>query len=274
MPKHEGDPSYKKNGHSDAVFSWRPAKSILTAHSNKTVKGEELGYVTAIGYLAPHTQAHPKTVCPFSTPACREGCLSGSGTGGLPKQMNARAFRTRLWREDPDQFLAKVAMEIFDLDRLATEAGYTMAVRLNGTSDIFFEQYRTPNGQTLMELFPSVRFYDYTKAPISVRGPIPENYHLTYSMAEHNAGEAAAYLMAGQSVAVVVPDDSHKIGWFLLGDREINVVDGDEHDLRFLDPAGSLVMLSPKGKAVLTTDLIRPSAVKELIAAYSERAAA
>lgn len=262
------------NMESDIAAAWRPAGAILTAHSPKTAKGEKLGFLSAIAYLAPHTIATPKSVCPFSTPACRDACLNSAGTGHLPRQVNARAVRTRLWREDPGRFLGKAAMEILDLSMIAADAGVSLAVRLNGTSDIFFEQYRTPNGKTLMETFPSVQFYDYTKAPIEKRGPIPPNYHLTYSMAEHNAVEAAAYLRAGQSVAVVVPDDSHKIGWFMLGDVEVNVVDGDEHDLRFLDPPGSLVMLSPKGKAVLTTDLIRPAAVKELIGADRERAAA
>lgn len=273
MPRHEGDPSYKRNAHSDAAFSWRPSGAILTAHSSKTVKGEALGYVSAIAYLAPHTLATTKTVCPFSTPACRAGCLVGAGMGALPKQMNARENRTRLWRSDPAGFLAKVAMEIFDLQSLAAQHGMALAVRLNGTSDIFFEQQIAPNGKTLMETFPSVQFYDYTKAPIEKRGPIPDNYHLTYSMAEHNAAEAAAYLLAGQSVAVVVPDDGHKVGWFMLGDQEINVEDGDAHDLRFLDPPGSLVMLSPKGRSVLDTDLIRPDAIKELRAAVARVAA-
>lgn len=273
MPRNPGDPDYKRKSHSDAVFSWRPTGAILTAHSPKSVKGETLGYVTAIAYLAPHTQAHPKTVCPFSTPACRAGCLSGAGMGALPKQMNARANRTIMWRENQQGFLAKVAMEIFDLQSLAAQAGMALAVRLNGTSDIFFEQYAAPNGLTLMETFPSVTFYDYTKAPLSARGPIPDNYHLTYSMAEHDAPAAAAYLAAGQSVAVVVPDDSHKIGWFLMGEHMVEVIDGDEHDLRFLDKPGSLVMLSPKGKAVLETDLIRPNAVKELVASHGALAA-
>lgn len=274
MARREGDPSYKRNNHSDAAFSWRPAGAILTAHSAKGVKGEELGFVTAIAYLAPHTTATAKTVCPFSTEACRAGCLAGAGMGALPKQMNARANRTIMWREEPDRFLAKLAMEILDLSSIAADAGMALAVRINGTSDIFFEQHKAPNGLTLMETFPNIQFYDYTKAPIHKRGPIPENYHLTYSMAEHNAADAAAYLLAGQSVAVVVPDESHKIGWFELDGREINVVDGDEHDLRFLDPPGSLVMLRPKGKDVLQTALIRPNAVKELRAAVGGRAAA
>lgn len=259
---------------SDVAKLWRPSGAILTAHSPKTAKGEKLGWLSAIAYLAPHTMATAKTVCPFSTPACRAACLYSSGTGDLPRQANARANRTRLWRDDAPAFLAKVAMEILDLQMLAADAGVALAVRLNGTSDIFFEQHLAPNGATLMETFSTVQFYDYTKAPLARRGPIPPNYHLTYSMAEHNAAEAAAYLMAGQSVAVVVPDDTHKIGWFLLGDREINVVDGDEHDLRFMDPPGSLVMLRPKGKAVLDTELIRPDAIKELRAAWNARAAA
>lgn len=273
MTRRPEDPSYKRKSHSDAAFSWRPAGAILTAHSPKSVKGESYGYVTGIAYLSPHTQAHPKTVCPFSTPACREGCLAGSGMGSLPKQMNARTNRTLLWRDNPQAFLGKIAMEIFDLQMLAAQAGMALAIRINGTSDVDWENQLAPNGMTLMETFPGVQFFDYTKWPLHKRGPIPENYHLTYSMAEHNAEEAAAYLRAGQSVAVVVPDDSHKIGWFMLGDVEVNVVDGDEHDLRFLDPPGSLVMLSPKGKAVLATDLIRPDAVKELRATIRQVAA-
>jgi hypothetical protein len=34
----------------------------------------------------------------------------------------------------------------------------------------------------------------------------------------------------------------------MMGDTEVKVVDGEEHDLRFLDPRPALVLLKPKGR--------------------------
>lgn len=270
MPRHQDDPSYKRQAHSDAVFSWRPTGAVLTAHSSKTVKGEALGYVSAIAYLAPHTTSTRKTVCPYSTPACRAGCLAGAGMGALPKQANARHNRTRLWREDPAGFLAKIAMEIFDLQMLAAQADMALAVRVNGTSDLDIEHIKAPNGKTLMETFPGVTFYDYTRWPLHKRSP-SDSYHLTYSLADDRLENAIAYLKGGQSVTVVV-EEEYKMedgGWFLLGDHQVNVVDGDLHDLRFLDPPGSLVMLKPKGREIYNVPaMIRNGIVKDLMAAH------
>ena len=264
-------PGYKSS--TSGAVNWRPANSLLTANTAKTVKGESMGWVTGILYLQPHTMAGRKTVCPFSTAACRGACLYHAGMGDLARQRHARLNRTDAYWDDNGLFVDNLAREILDLRSHAVRAGMALAVRLNGTSDIDWEAEETSQGASLMELFPNLRFYDYTKWPIEKRmkptdgGAVwPANYHLTYSMAEHNARECAAYLRAGQGVAVVVPEDrkpEHE-SWFMMGDRQVTVIDGDLHDLRFLDPPGSLVVLKPKGKLATGSELVRADPIREL----------
>jgi hypothetical protein len=41
-----------------------------------------------------------------------------------------------------------------------------------------------------------------------------------------------------------------KMGKIVYNNREVNVIDGDETDLRFLDMPNSIVALKAKGKAI------------------------
>jgi hypothetical protein len=134
--------------------------------------------------------------------------------------------------------------------RKAEREDMTPCIRLNGTSDLPWEkfkcvrdgiEYRNP-----MEAFPDVQFYDYTKIPARalkwVRGDMPANYHVTFSASESNDDASRMVAMAGGNVAVVfdqIPADYYGR----------NVVDGDDSDLRFLDPVGVIVGLKAKGEA-------------------------
>jgi hypothetical protein len=95
----------------------------------------------------------------------------------------------------------------------------------------------------LMEHFPNVQFYDYTKWPSHLRQDLPANYHLTFSRSELTTSEdIKREIDAGRNVAVVfdaVPDT-----W-----EGLPVIDGDANDLRFLDPTGVIVGLKAKGAA-------------------------
>ncbi|AKU43484.1 hypothetical protein CPT_Sansa80 [Caulobacter phage Sansa] len=257
-----------KEGRSTVLDQYRPAHALLTVQTAKTVKGEDLGYASAIMYLQPHTLVSEKSLCPHSSPACRAACLAGAGMNDLPRQVNARTERTRLFVEDRDAFMGKLTTQILDLMAVSTQAGKSLAVRLNGTSDILWERIQTPMGLNIFDLFGNVRFYDYTKIPIHKRD-VPANVHLTFSLDEENFDQAVAYLRAGQSVAAVVPAEEklEDGAWFALGDQQVNVVDGDLHDLRFLDPPGSLVMLKPKGNHIAGTELIQRGLVRRLIMA-------
>jgi hypothetical protein len=98
---------------------------------------------------------------------------------------------------------------------------------------------------TIFEAFPSLKFYDYTK--ISNRRNIPANYDLTYSysgVAGYQKYVQIA-LSAGMRIAAVFRNRAEIPSSFM----GLDVVDGDDSDLRHLDPLGVIVALYAKGKA-------------------------
>lgn len=261
----------------DVHARYRSALKLMTVLACKGRKGEDQGYLTATLYLMPHDSGGGANLCTYSTPACREMCLSGAGLSGLPRQLAAKQRRTDLLHADRQRFAVQLLRDITKLEKIAKAEGLKPAVRLNGTSDVLWERV----APALFDFHPDVQFYDYTKIPLRHREPRAPNYHLTYSMGEtpESWRLAVEYLRAGHSVAVVVPEavlkremawnDDGVIWAFLTGGSSedpplnINLIDGDEHDLRFLDPPTSLVMLKPKGR--VATALIRPEPQLDLV---------
>jgi hypothetical protein len=211
----------------------------------KTVKGEKQGYLTGILYLAPAQEASPKTLCPFSTAGCRAVCLYAAGRGAMKSVRDARVRKTKEFLADPKKFVGLIIEDIELLIAQAEKKGMIPAVRLNGTTDIEWEKYG------IMEKFPNLQFYDYTKWPAGRRMSIPKNYHLTYSFSEkpNAALQSVGWKMRGFNTAVVFAGRLPS-SW-RVGDEtyERPVIDGDLSDLRFLDPKGVIVGLKTKGKA-------------------------
>ena len=106
---------------------------------------------------------------------------------------------------------------------------------------ISFEKYEVANGKNIFQMFPTVQFYDYTKVNNRKVAHIP-NYHLTFSKADGNDMDVRIALSNGMNVAAVF----RELPETYLGRPVIN---GDETDLRFLDPQGVIVGLKAKGKA-------------------------
>lgn len=246
----------------------RPPKfDLLTAPGGnpKTAKGEAYGWATAVLHLAPASLSGAN-VCRYATPACTAGCLNGAGRGGVGGPDNpiqrARIRRTRELRRDPKAFLARLAKDIARHEHWCRTNGFFPAVRLNGTSDLPWENLRDVDGLTLFERFPGVRFYDYTKAPIASRPRVRAipNYSLTFSLAETRESEehARQALSLGYNVAVVFDArpgknrpgfDAEPLPETFWGRP---VVDGDAHDLRFLDgdaPDGGGLVIGLRAKA-------------------------
>ncbi len=121
-----------------------------------------------------------------------------------------------------------------------------LCVRLNGSSDIAWEGIACiRNGKryrNLMQAFPKIQFVDYTKISARLERNLPANYNLTLSRTEKNDSDVVRIVSSGHGNAAVVfqtlPDT-------FLG---IPVINGDEHDLRHLDPKGVIVGLLPKGR--------------------------
>lgn len=239
-------------------------KLLTIAGNPKTDKGEKLGYWTAVLHLAP-ARLSGHEVCPGATAGCRAACLNTAGRGGLIAgqskltyadvlggQVNAvqaaRIARTQYLFADRAAFLAQLIKEIAAFVRKAEKAGYVPAIRLNATSDIRWEAGAFHvDGKSIMDHFPTVQFYDYTK--LANRRNLPANYHLTFSLADGNADKAREALANGLNVAAVFRSAAVRAEYMATGFMGAAVIDGDETDLRFLDPKGSIVGLYAKGDA-------------------------
>jgi len=219
---------------------------LLNVNQNsKTTKGAAYGHLTGVQYFAPAGESGCQ-VCPFRSPACEAGCLKTTGRMPMQSVRRAQIARTRAFFYHREQWTAQLTFEIDRLVRKATKLGKVPSVRLNGMSDLPFERIPlTIRGQrfaNIMSAYPAVQFYDYTKIP--GRRDLPTNYHLTFSLSETNSADAQREASQGRSVAVVfsTPDFPQTY----LGRPVIN---GDAHDIRYLDAPGSIVGLKAKGDA-------------------------
>lgn len=224
---------------------------LLTVGNPKTLKGETQGYLTFILHLAPAKLSGYQT-CPKATEGCRKACLNKSGRGGMFRKgedtnviQQARIRKTKLFFEDRDTFMDQLVSDINKAITYATKRGLIPVFRLNGTSDIAWEKIRVAGARNIFDLFPTVTFYDYTKVIGRNVADIP-NYSLTFSAADGNDADVSKAVAMGMNVAVVF---GVKQG--LMPDQYMGrpVFNGDDSDLRFLDPMGVVVGLYAKGPA-------------------------
>jgi len=217
-------------------FSAKP-KQLLGVDSNaKTVKGQAMGFFTAILYLSP-ADISGVNLCPLAKLAgCEQACLASAGRGAFRSVFMARLRKTLFFLQYQSEFLALLRKEIA---KLSAKYGSQLLVRLNGTSDIRWELFGIP------QAFADVQFYDYTKIPN--RKGIPANYDLTFSgsgVAEYQPIMFKAKSQ-GMRIAMVFRSRDAIPSTF----DGMTVVDGDNSDIRHLDPQGVIVGLYAKGKA-------------------------
>jgi len=227
-------------------------KLVLSINAdNKTYKGVKLGYLTGILYLAP-SNISGYQICPLAKKAgCEKACLYSAGRGAFNSTQKARINKTKRLFEDRIEFLNDLVYSIKTVIRKAEKKGLTPLIRLNGTSDLLWEKIPvTLNGieyANVMEAFPNVQFYDYTKIPN--RKNIPSNYDLTFSYSGVKGFEKY------NKIASVNPNLSRIAVVFLKADNipstflNREVINGDNSDVRHIDPKNSVIGLYAKGKA-------------------------
>ena len=216
-------------------------RPVLQTDNAKTSKGTKYGYLTGIMYLAPANESGRINLCPMATDGCKAGCLFTAGLASVHASINrARLAKTHFMLDNPEAFIASLRYDIAALARKADKLGLKPAVRINGTSDV------PKIAMQLASEFPNVQFYDYTKLPKAWMRTAA-NYHLTFSHSENNEAECISALQHGVNVAVVF--DTRKGQTLPESWNGYSVIDGDQSDLRFLDPAGVIVGLRAKGKA-------------------------
>lgn len=219
-------------------------QKLLTINNTKTVKGRAMGYETAILHLLP-SDLSGHNVCPKASEACRLECINYTGLAKFKNVQAARKQKTLLYFNDRERFEDQLKKEIDSFIKKCEKEGLIPTVRLNGTSDLPLLALK------FAKLYPAVTFYDYTKVlPTLKRSDLPSNYDLTFSRSESNQAEWKEALRLGFRVAVVTSiEDEEVLREVLTIDSPVPVVDGDETDLRFLDPSPSIVRLRPKGAA-------------------------
>lgn len=229
---------------------------LLSVGNPKTLKGMAQGFNTYILHLAPASLSG-HNVCAKATPGCIASCLNTAGRGGMFKKgeqsnmiQEARIRKTKLFFDNREQFMEMLVKDINLGILQSIKKGLTPVIRLNGTSDLAWEKYSVIYKgvvyRNIFAVFPGVQFYDYT-AILGRKVQDVSNYRLTFSKKESNDMDVRLALSNGMNVAVVFSTKKGKA----LPDKYLGrpVYNGDESDLRFLDPLNHVVGLYAKGRA-------------------------
>ena len=187
-------------------------------------------------YLA-SSDASGINVCPNSD-MCREACLVGSGyakidgLAGHNRVTKSRITKTRLFFANRPLFMRLMLIEINRGINEAIRKNYQFSIRLNCTSDISPVAFAL-NGKNILEMYPNVQFYDYTKNKNrwKLLSKYP-NYYVTFSRdgSVENEKECLEYLKMGGTVAVVfgvLKKDQLPKMW-----KGYEVLCGDDYDYR------------------------------------------
>jgi hypothetical protein len=215
-----------------------------TAKHVKAYKFNELTYGL---YLAP-AKLSGFEVCPMRTAECTALCLNESGMNRMNMKddmiTKGRIKKTKLFFEDRQFFMEWMIHEISLTKEKARKNDYHFSVRLNNTSDISPEMFWLEiegKKKNILEIFPDVQFYDYTKVPkrFELTKKYP-NYDLTFSYSGENEKECKTLLTKGGKVAVVFKNNLPETFW------NKKVVNGDEYDMRYRDESNVIVGLKFK----------------------------
>lgn len=228
---------------------------LLSTGNPKVLKGIKQGYNTYILHLAPFKLSGFNT-CPKATEGCIFACLNTAGRGGMFKTgentnviQKARIRKTIMLFNEREQFLILLVEDIELAIKQSLRLNLIPVIRLNGTSDISFEKYSViRNGikyKNIFAAFSELTFYDYTKV-LNRKVDDIANYSLTFSAADGNDADVNLAIKQGYNIAVVFGIKKTVAMPVEYNNRP--VFNGDDNDLRFLDPKGVIVGLYLKGK--------------------------
>lgn len=242
--------------------------SDATVNPKVAKNAEVVDVFTTPLHLAPANSSGVRNTC-VRAGVCKALCLHKSGNPGyLDAKEKARIARTKFFHFERAAFMNLLVLDVASHRARAQRKGMVAAVRPNGTSDELWERFAVTvtaemarhikrhyklaiapgTYRNLMEAFPDVQFYDYTKhRPRDRDGRLPANYSLTYSYDPANdPADLEAALDLGWNVAVPyqvrrgkpLPTQERR----LAGGRALRVIDGDLHDFRPADALKSGVV--------------------------------
>lgn len=239
------------------LFTRQDSSAKLSHNADITDQYEQI-----VCYMLPHTSARRywleivgspapwkwRNICPHSTPGCRACCLVDSGRLGLAPAKRAMLARTALYNKSPEVFWQLVDIEIARNKKRVQRSDKRLVVRLDGTSQINIEE----QAPELIEKHQDVIFQDYLKGPYKTGWTTPNRYVVS-SGTERDS--ALTIRNRGNVVFPVNIARGKPLPTEFLGRQ---VVDGDKHDLRFLDDQQSVaVLVRVKGRQTDNHGFIR-----------------
>lgn len=226
-------------------FSEFPDKLFNRDNNAKTVKGLKQGVSTLVLYLLPSNLSGYQMCAAEPLAQCGKPCLNTAGRGGMNSVQLSRLRKTLMFMQYRDEFISLMKSEVTKHASYCAKRGYHAAVRPNGTSDIRWELHLWDFMVETHKL--GIQWYDYTKLANRLV-PDPKVYDLTFSYSgvdTYKKSVATARAM-GMRFAVVFRYKADIPKWFM----DMPVVSGDDDDMTFLSPLGSVRALYAKGKAV------------------------
>lgn len=216
--------------------------------SAKLALNGKAGVITYCLYLAPWKLAAGNglniNVCPAGK-NCAPFCLNASGhnksdilaRGVEGSRINrARIKKTRLFYTDRVLFMRMLCYELEKTRAYAERRNMDFSVRLNCTSDLSPLAF-VLCGKNILDMYPDVQFYDYTKVPSRLEIPsMYKNYDLTFSFDGYNLDTCIDALRKGINIAVVFESQVPPIAW-----NGYPVIDMTKTDLRYKDAKGGFV---------------------------------
>ena len=199
---------------------------------------------TYVLYLAPSTLSG-KNVCAMANEYCIKGCLHTSGRAKMDTSYkmitNARINKTKYFYENREAFNAMLFKEVGMYAKRTKNKGKEFAARLNGTSDLSPILFKN-NGKNILEAFPDITFYDYTKVLNRIElAQKYKNYDLTFSFSGTNWNDCLIALKNNVRVAAVFNVDRNKP--LPKTYKGFKVIDGDKYDYRPKDKKNVIVGL-------------------------------
>ncbi len=171
-----GDPktSFGRMSAAEILDKYGPPRFLLS----KSLKTEKCLSVAVLARVLYFT---PGVFCSHATEGCLAACLGhSSGRMQMPTHAVARDRRTALYLEARQLFLQMLTVELTLLEREARRQGLQPAARLNGSSDLPWEDLHPE----IFQRFPNIHFFDYTKKP-GPNEPIPPAIQLARQLPPH-----------------------------------------------------------------------------------------
>ena len=244
--------------------------NCLLSENPKTIKSD---IKTFILHLAPSKQSGIINVCP-SALNCAKLCLHHSGNKlYYPTKVKSRINKTIAFNDSQNDFMNILILNI--IRNFRKNNNELTAFRLNGTSDILFENiqiyisvglsdfiynkfsFNINSGyySNIFDIFKfekNIIFYDYTKNKREYQNLLNEfNYHLTFSFDGEsnkiNIDRCFDAMEQNINIASVINYKKRDIlptkFYSKIFDINFDCIDGDNDDMRFLDAKNKLVLL-------------------------------